>query len=117
MSAVKVKEGMEVRDGQPSVAPVYRNLLTKDAFYPTNPDLSTAWELLNGVHISGKPTVKCLKKFYRLVQHCERMVLNLVLVLEFMDPIALSGSWQWRPAVPRTLSVFHSMTPLDRRLM
>lgn len=46
MFAVKVEEGREGRDGQPSVGPIYRNPLAKDEFPPTNPDLSTAWELL-----------------------------------------------------------------------
>nr|GLL42530.1 long chain acyl-CoA synthetase 1-like [Ipomoea trifida] len=45
MFSVKVEEGREGRDGEPSVGPIYRNLLAKDEFPPINPDLSTAWEL------------------------------------------------------------------------
>ncbi|XP_027162769.1 long chain acyl-CoA synthetase 1-like [Coffea eugenioides] len=42
MFAVKVEEG---RDGQPSVGPVYRNLIARHDFPPTDPNLSTAWEI------------------------------------------------------------------------
>ncbi|XP_027109281.1 long chain acyl-CoA synthetase 1-like isoform X3 [Coffea arabica] len=45
MFAVKVEEGREGRDGQPSVGPVYRNLIARHDFPPTDPNLSTAWEI------------------------------------------------------------------------
>ncbi|KAI3449370.1 hypothetical protein Pfo_006035 [Paulownia fortunei] len=43
--AVKVEEGKEGRNGQPSVGPVYRNLLAEHAYPPVDPNLSTAWEI------------------------------------------------------------------------
>ncbi|CAI9774265.1 unnamed protein product [Fraxinus pennsylvanica] len=43
--AVKVEEGKEGRDGQPSIGPVYRNLLAEHAFPATDPALGTAWEM------------------------------------------------------------------------
>ncbi|KAK4482127.1 hypothetical protein RD792_009266 [Penstemon davidsonii] len=43
--AVKVEQGKEGRDGQPSVGPVYRNLLSEHEYPPVDPNLSTAWEV------------------------------------------------------------------------
>lgn len=43
--AVKVGEGKEGRDGQPSIGPVYRNLMAEHTFPTTDPNLSTAWEI------------------------------------------------------------------------
>ncbi|KAK3034642.1 hypothetical protein RJ639_033597 [Escallonia herrerae] len=43
--AVKVEEGREGRDGQPSLGPVYRNPLAEHAFPPYDPKLSTAWDI------------------------------------------------------------------------
>ncbi|KAL3535092.1 hypothetical protein ACH5RR_003553, partial [Cinchona calisaya] len=45
MFAVKVEEGRDGRDGQPSVGPVYRNLISQHEFPPIDPNLSTAWEM------------------------------------------------------------------------
>ncbi|KAL6500231.1 Long-chain-fatty-acid--CoA ligase 2 (Long-chain acyl-CoA synthetase 2) (Fatty acid activator 2) [Orobanche hederae] len=46
--AVKVEEGKEGRDGQPSVGPVYRNLLAEHAYPPVDPKLATAWDIFRG---------------------------------------------------------------------
>ncbi|KAK2968318.1 hypothetical protein RJ640_021707 [Escallonia rubra] len=43
--AVKVEDGREGRDGQPSLGPVYRNPLAEHAFPPYDPKLSTAWDI------------------------------------------------------------------------
>lgn len=43
--AAKVEEGREGRNGKLSVGPVYRNLLSKDQFPPSDPDLTTAWDI------------------------------------------------------------------------
>ncbi|VFQ73854.1 unnamed protein product [Cuscuta campestris] len=59
MFAVKVEEGREGHGGQPSVGPVYRNLLAKDEFPPADPYLSTAWELLRA-SVEKHPTNKML---------------------------------------------------------
>lgn len=45
--AVKVEEGREGRDGQPSLGPVYRNPLAEHAYPHTDPSLSTAWEIFS----------------------------------------------------------------------
>ncbi|KDP28288.1 hypothetical protein JCGZ_14059 [Jatropha curcas] len=45
--AAKVEEGKEGKDGNPSVGPVYRNLLSKNGFPPPDPDISTAWDLFS----------------------------------------------------------------------
>ena len=44
--AVEVENGRKGRDGEPSVGPVYRNLLAKDGFPPTDSNLRTAWDNL-----------------------------------------------------------------------
>ncbi|KAK9282252.1 hypothetical protein L1049_005166 [Liquidambar formosana] len=43
--AVQVEDGREGRDGEPSVGPVYRNLLAKNAFPPPDRDLTSAWDI------------------------------------------------------------------------
>lgn len=43
--AAKVEEGKEGRDGEPSVGPVYRSLLSKNGFPPPEPNLTTSWDL------------------------------------------------------------------------
>lgn len=43
--AAKVEEGREGTNGKPSVGPVYRNLLSKNEFPPSDPDLTTAWDI------------------------------------------------------------------------
>lgn len=43
--AAKVEEGREGKNGKLSVGPVYRNLLAKDQFPPSDPDLTTAWDI------------------------------------------------------------------------
>jgi len=43
--AVKVEEGREGTNGELSIGPVYRNLLSKNEFPPLDPDLSTAWDI------------------------------------------------------------------------
>lgn len=43
--AVKVEEGRKGVDGEPSVGPVYRNLLAKDGFPPLDADLKTTWDV------------------------------------------------------------------------
>lgn len=45
MFAAKVEEGRKGRDGQPSVGPVYRNLISEHEFPPTDAKSSTAWEM------------------------------------------------------------------------
>lgn len=42
---VKVEEGRKGRNGEPSVGAVYRNPIAQHAFPPTDPNLSTAWEI------------------------------------------------------------------------
>ncbi|XP_077243632.1 long chain acyl-CoA synthetase 1-like [Tasmannia lanceolata] len=42
--AVQVESGKEGRNGQPSIGPIYRNLLSKDGFPPPEPGLSTSWD-------------------------------------------------------------------------
>lgn len=43
--SAQVEEGKEGKDGNPSIGPVYRNLLSKDDFPPLDPELSTAWDI------------------------------------------------------------------------
>jgi len=43
--AAKVEDGREGRDGKPSVGPVYRNLLAKNGFPPTDPNINTTWDI------------------------------------------------------------------------
>ncbi|KAI8522548.1 hypothetical protein RHMOL_Rhmol13G0005100 [Rhododendron molle] len=50
MFSVKVEEGREGRDGNPSVGPVYRNLLAKNGFPPTDADMCTAWDVFRVSH-------------------------------------------------------------------
>ncbi|KAL5155812.1 Long chain acyl-CoA synthetase 1 [Glycine soja] len=45
--AVKVEEGREGTNGELSIGPVYRNLLSKNEFPPLDPDLSTAWDIFS----------------------------------------------------------------------
>uniref|UniRef100_A0A5B6ZS97 Putative long chain acyl-CoA synthetase 1 n=1 Tax=Davidia involucrata TaxID=16924 RepID=A0A5B6ZS97_DAVIN len=45
MFAVKVEDGREGRDGNPSTGPVYRNLLAKNQFPPIDSDLNTTWDI------------------------------------------------------------------------
>ncbi|RHN49040.1 putative long-chain-fatty-acid--CoA ligase [Medicago truncatula] len=45
--AAKVEEGREGKNGKLSVGPVYRNLLAKDQFPPSDPDLTTAWDIFS----------------------------------------------------------------------
>ncbi|KAK7337547.1 hypothetical protein VNO77_18128 [Canavalia gladiata] len=45
--AAKVEEGREGTNGEPSVGPVYRNLLSKNEFPPMDPDLNTAWDIFS----------------------------------------------------------------------
>ncbi|XVF32926.1 hypothetical protein REPUB_Repub17cG0125100 [Reevesia pubescens] len=45
--SAKVDDGREGQDGKPSVGPVYRNLLSKHGYPPTDPDMSTAWSLFS----------------------------------------------------------------------
>ncbi|KAK7278157.1 hypothetical protein RJT34_23182 [Clitoria ternatea] len=43
--AAKVEEGKEGRNGDLSVGPVYRNLLSKNEFPPMDPEFSTTWDI------------------------------------------------------------------------
>ncbi|RZC56135.1 hypothetical protein C5167_014996 [Papaver somniferum] len=43
--AVQVESGREGRDGEPSLGPIYRNLLEKDGFLPQHPDINTSWDI------------------------------------------------------------------------
>ncbi|GER42815.1 long-chain-fatty-acid CoA ligase [Striga asiatica] len=43
--AVKVEEGKQGQAGQPSVGPVYRNLLAEHVYPPVDPNLSTCWDI------------------------------------------------------------------------
>jgi long-chain acyl-CoA synthetase len=45
MFSVKVEEGRKGRDGNPSVGPVYRNLLAENGFPSADPDMCTAWDV------------------------------------------------------------------------
>ncbi|KAL5135773.1 Long chain acyl-CoA synthetase 1 [Glycine soja] len=45
--AAKVEEGREGINGELSIGPVYRNLLSKNQFPPLDPDLSTAWDIFS----------------------------------------------------------------------
>jgi long-chain acyl-CoA synthetase len=49
--AAKVEEGREGTNGNLSVGPVYRNLLSKDQFPPSDPDLTTAWDIFRYKYI------------------------------------------------------------------
>ncbi|MQL99606.1 hypothetical protein Taro_032332 [Colocasia esculenta] len=46
-TAVVVESGRPGKDGEPSAGPVYGNSLTKDAFAPTEPGMSTSWEVFS----------------------------------------------------------------------
>lgn len=43
--AVKVEDGRKGVDGEPSVGPIYRNLLAKDGSPPLDTDLKTTWDV------------------------------------------------------------------------
>ncbi|KAH6823911.1 AMP-dependent synthetase and ligase family protein [Perilla frutescens var. hirtella] len=43
--AVKVEEGKEGRDGEPSVGPVYRNILSEHGYPPIDPKSTTVWDI------------------------------------------------------------------------
>ena len=43
--AVTVEEGRKGVDGEPSVGPIYRNLLAKDGFPPLDAELKTTWDV------------------------------------------------------------------------
>ncbi|KAJ0449824.1 putative long-chain-fatty-acid--CoA ligase [Helianthus annuus] len=43
--AVKVENGQKGVNGEPSVGPIYRNLLAKDGFPPLDSDLKTTWDV------------------------------------------------------------------------
>ncbi|XP_044502298.1 long chain acyl-CoA synthetase 1-like isoform X2 [Mangifera indica] len=45
--AAQVEEGKEGRNGEPSVGPVYRHLLSKNGFPPPQPDSTTSWDLFS----------------------------------------------------------------------
>ncbi|KHN14145.1 Long chain acyl-CoA synthetase 1 [Glycine soja] len=45
--AAKVEEGREGINGELSIGPVYRNLLSKNQFPPLDPDLRTAWDIFS----------------------------------------------------------------------
>lgn len=45
MFAVKVEEGKQGRDGEPSVGPIFRNLLAKNGFPPPDPHIHTVWDV------------------------------------------------------------------------
>ncbi|XP_020234829.1 long chain acyl-CoA synthetase 1 [Cajanus cajan] len=45
--AAKVEEGREGTNGELSVGPVYRNLLSKNEFPPLDPDLNSAWDIFS----------------------------------------------------------------------
>ncbi|KAI6694577.1 hypothetical protein NL676_022287 [Syzygium grande] len=57
--AAKVEDGREGRDGKPSVGPVYRNLLAKNGFPPTDPDINTTWDIFR-VSVEKHPKNKML---------------------------------------------------------
>ncbi|XP_057963561.1 long chain acyl-CoA synthetase 1 [Malania oleifera] len=57
--AVQVEDGREGQDGKPSVGPVYRNLLAKHDFPPSDCDLNTAWDILR-VSVSKYPENRML---------------------------------------------------------
>ncbi|KAI4301538.1 hypothetical protein L6164_034806 [Bauhinia variegata] len=48
MFAAKVQEGREGKNGEPSVGPVYRNLLSKNEFPLMDPDIDTCWDIFSG---------------------------------------------------------------------
>ncbi|KAF9592695.1 hypothetical protein IFM89_016772 [Coptis chinensis] len=43
--AAQVESGRKGRDGEPSVGPVYRNLLSKDQFPPPDVNMGTTWDI------------------------------------------------------------------------
>ena len=43
--AAQVEQGKEGKDGEPSVGPVYRNLLSQHEFPQPDPELTTAWDI------------------------------------------------------------------------
>lgn len=45
--AAKVEEGREGRNGKPCVGPVYRNLLSKHEFPPSDPHLTSTWDIFS----------------------------------------------------------------------
>ncbi|KAI4349769.1 hypothetical protein L6164_010326 [Bauhinia variegata] len=48
MFAAKIAEGREGKKGEPSVGPIYRNLLSKNEFPPMDPDINTCWDIFSG---------------------------------------------------------------------
>ncbi|XP_048231197.1 long chain acyl-CoA synthetase 1 isoform X2 [Ricinus communis] len=57
--AVEVEEGREGKDGNPSVGPVYRNVLSKNEFPAPDCDMDTAWDLFS-VSVKKYPENKML---------------------------------------------------------
>eukprot|EP01018_Ginkgo_biloba_P032203 Gb_18621 [translate_table: standard] len=44
---VKVEEGREAQNGEPSVGPVYRNILAKDGFTPLPQGIESCWDMFS----------------------------------------------------------------------
>ncbi|KAF5198607.1 Long chain acyl-coa synthetase [Thalictrum thalictroides] len=44
--AAQIGEGQKGKDGEPSVGPVYRNLLSKDDFPPPDVNMRTTWDII-----------------------------------------------------------------------
>jgi long-chain acyl-CoA synthetase len=42
---VKIEEGKEAQNGEPSVGPVYRNILAKDGFVPLPQGIESCWDM------------------------------------------------------------------------
>ncbi|KAJ9187900.1 hypothetical protein P3X46_003313 [Hevea brasiliensis] len=45
--AAQVEDGKEGKDGNPSVGPVYRSLISRNDFPQPDPDMNTAWDLFS----------------------------------------------------------------------
>ncbi|KAH1227149.1 Long chain acyl-CoA synthetase 1 [Glycine max] len=59
--SVKVEEGREGKNGNLSVGPVYRNLLSENEFPPMDPDFSTTWDIFC-VSVKNHPNNRMLGK-------------------------------------------------------
>lgn len=63
--ASKVEEGREGSNGKLSVGPVYRNLLSKHRFPPTDPRLTTAWDIFRYIDCGRSCSyIRLLKPLY-----------------------------------------------------
>lgn len=60
--SAKVEEGRQGTNGKLSVGPIYRNLLSEHRFPPSDPHLTTAWDIFR--YINCGRYVRLLKRLY-----------------------------------------------------